>query len=191
MRRPALAELWGQEVSEATAKDSSLGKWKDDCWSFFFFSLPHHIPSSSVLISLSSQRRKFQSGTSSNLRTPETEWAIVFTSKHLEINEFRLWHGWSVRLIPGIINKMNQCQESDQLGRNVTQERGKNHRVQAQCMPALVGSQTNQITNPVLKSWVIWPENNIPVVSGYIATYYISAYNCSGGMAIDAFTKHM
>lgn len=80
-------ELWEQEVSEATAKDSSLGKWKDDCWSFLFFSSSPHSPSSSVLISLNSQSRKFQLGTSSNLADSGDGMSHCF---HVETSQIKL-----------------------------------------------------------------------------------------------------
>lgn len=94
----------GQEV-----KRQSLEKLKED---LFFSSFPRHIYTTCPNFT----------------QQPEPEWfGSIFESvysgygisqcthiKHLEMNEFWLWHGWSVRLIWGLITTINQCQESDQ-----------------------------------------------------------------------------
>lgn len=108
-------ELWGRRWVER----QSLGKLKDD---FFFSSLfPHHISTKNNFTRQPEQRLSFGS-----IFKPAYSGDGIghcFHVKHLEMNEFWQWHGWSVRLICGLINMINQCQESDQFRLNDTQER--------------------------------------------------------------------
>jgi len=107
--RPALAELWGRGWVEWQSQRQE--PWKMERWLLFLFL----ITSPTECFNFTQQpEQKLSFG---RIFKPANSAGWIrhcFHVKHLEINEFWLRHGRSMRLIWDIINKVNQCQQSDQ-----------------------------------------------------------------------------